>query len=209
MIAESSVEVIIADSPDTLDDTQKYVQRNYITYFTTVNRGRAKQMNEAVAKSRGSILMFLHADVRPPFTFVRDISDAVAQGYTFGFFSYRFSPSSFMLAINASFTRKNGLFAGGGDQIQFMIRDLFEQMGGYDENFCIMEDFDFVRRFRKSGKPLIVIKNPAVVSSRKYKNNSWLKVNMLNLTAFIMFWLRIAPHKIRDIYYGQMMSKDS
>ena len=204
VISGTSVEVIIADSPDTNDSTPNLVQREYITYIQTAGRGRAVQMNEAAAKARGDILVFLHADVTPPDTFVRDIAETIKEGYAFGFFSYRFEPSSFMLDINASFTLKDGIFAGGGDQIHFMTRNLYAQMGGYDESFCIMEDFDFTRRIRKKGILLKVISHPATVSSRKYKNNSWLKVNFLNLLVFIMFRLRIHPQKIKDLCYSHL-----
>lgn len=166
-------------------------------------------MNEAAAKARGDILVFLHADVIPPSTFIKDISDTINEGFSYGYFSYKFEPSSFMLNINALFTHNNGLFAGGGDQIHFMTRELFLQMGGYDESYCIMEDFDFTRRVKKSGKPIKLIKNPAVVSSRKYKNNSWLKVNLLNLIAYFMFKMNFSPKKIRKLYYGQLTTNDS
>jgi hypothetical protein len=69
-----------------------------------------------------------------------------------------------------------------------------------------MEDFDFVRRYRKIGLPLKVITKDAVVSSRKYSKNSWLKVNILNLIAFILFNLGVNSDTIKKMYYSNLTS---
>ena len=205
-IEEPHFEVIISDSPDSTEDIKFVDEKKYLTIFKSTQSGRAFQMNEGAKKAQGSILVFLHADVRPPITMIEDIRNGVENGYPFGFFSYRFEPSSFMLDFNASFTKRDGIFAGGGDQIHFMAREIFDKMNGYDTSFSIMEDFDFVRRYRKIGLPLKVITKDAVVSSRKYSKNSWLKVNILNLIAFIMFNLGFNSDTIKKMYYSNLTS---
>ena len=158
-------------------------------------------MNFGAKTATGDILVFLHADVKPPATFVDDIRNSILNGYEFGFFAYQFAPSFFMLDINAVFTNRKGLFAGGGDQIHYMTRSLFNCMGGYDEKYTIMEDFDFMRRFKKLRKPFDIIQQKATVSSRKYINNSWLRVNFANLIAFILFSFNTKPDLIKKWYY--------
>jgi glycosyltransferase involved in cell wall biosynthesis len=177
------------------------------TYFKTGKSGRAAQMNTAAKLAKGDILVFIHADVLPPSNFCESINKAISQGYLFGFFAYRFDPSSFMLDINASFTGRKGIFAGGGDQIHFMHKSLYETLNGYDEKYKIMEDFDFTRRVIKAKIPYTIIQDKAIVSSRKYIHNSWLRVNIANLIAFIMFKLNIDSQIIKKYYYGHLLSR--
>jgi glycosyltransferase involved in cell wall biosynthesis len=196
---KNNVEIIIADSILTKDSTSS-IGFPYI-YLQTGVMGRAAQMNLGAKKATGDILVFLHADVKPPVSFAEDIRDSISKGNDFGFFAYQFVPSSFMLDINAGFTGRKGLFAGGGDQIHFMTRSLFMDMGGYVEKYTIMEDFDFMRRFKKLQKPYKIIQTPALVSSRKYLQNSWLRVNAANLLAFVLFLLNTNPPLIKKWYY--------
>jgi hypothetical protein len=194
------LEVMVADSPLSTDKANACIYPSFARYITTQKSGRATQMNEAARMTKGEILVFLHADATPPTTFIRDISAALHNGKVFGFFSYKFYPSSFLLSINAWFTNWDGFFAGGGDQIHFMTRKLFDEMRGYDEKFSIMEDFEFVQRVKQAKKPIAIIQNKATVSSRKYYNNSWLKVNVLNLVAFSMFKWKVSPLTIKQFY---------
>ena len=205
-LRDQNFEVIIADSPESKDKKYFLSLKKNVRYIQTEQAGRAHQMNEGAKRAQGSILVFLHADVRPPITMIEDIRSSVENGYPFGFFSYRFEPSSFMLDFNASFTKRDGIFAGGGDQVHFMTRDVFDKMNGYDTSFSIMEDFDFVRRYRKIGLPLKVIKKDAIVSSRKYSKNSWLKINILNLIAFILFNMGANSDTIKKMYYSNLTS---
>jgi rSAM/selenodomain-associated transferase 2 len=201
---ESVFEVIISDSAVSRDDMSFLAQKRYVKYIKSGQTGRAYQMNDGAKIAKNNIFAFLHADVRPSDSFIIDIREAINQGFSFGFFSYRFEPTSRLLDINASFTKSNGIFAGGGDQIHFMTKEVFDMMGGYNASFTIMEDFEFIKRFRKTGLPIKVISNPAIVSSRKYNHNSWLKVNLLNMLAFVMFKLGVQPDKIKNVYYKNL-----
>ncbi len=201
---ESDFEVIISDSEVSRDDMGFLAQKRYVKYIKSDKTGRAYQMNDGAKIAKNNILAFLHADVRPPDTFIADIRETINQGFSFGFFSYRFEPTTWLLDINASFTKRDGIFAGGGDQIHFMTREIFDKMNGYDTSFSIMEDFDFVKRYRKTGLPIKVIADPAIVSSRKYYHNSWLKVNILNLIAYVMFKFGIHTDKIKNMYYKNL-----
>jgi glycosyltransferase involved in cell wall biosynthesis len=184
VIYDQTTEIIIADSPLSDDSLSKL--NGSFQYIRTNNTGRAAQMNEGAKVAKGNILVFLHADVTPPESFQKDIISALEQGYDFGFFAYDFDPSSFWLSVNASFTGKNGVFAGGGDQIHFMKRSVFEQLNGYDNKMSVMEDFEFFNRVKAHKIPYTIVQNRAQVSSRKYFKNSWLKVNFANLCAFTM-----------------------
>jgi glycosyltransferase involved in cell wall biosynthesis len=201
--AEDDAQIIVADSPCSTQDLSSLMAKGRIRYLLCSKPGRAQQVNEGamLVKGQSSIICFLHADVRPPVDFIAQMQKTIESGYDFGFFGYTFLPSNFMLDINARFTKRNGIFAGGGDQIHFMPTATFEKLNGYDPQYCIMEDFDFIRRLRKLGLKTGITSSYAQVSSRKYANNSWLKVNLLNLIAFVQFSVGIDSQTIRNQYY--------
>jgi len=62
-----------------------------------------------------------------------------------------------------------------------------------------MEDFEFTKRLRKISNYKI-LKNKALVSARKYECNSFLRVNIANLIALIMFKIDMEPIRIKSLY---------
>lgn len=195
------VEVIIALSTFNTDETPSL---EFCKIVHTPYHNRGAQMNYGAAMAKGDIFMFLHADVIPPESYYEDICLAVDQGFLFGFFSYSFHPTSPLLKINSFFTKHKGIFAGGGDQIHFMNRELYVKMGGYDENWAIMEDFEFVRRFKAFHGKYTIVKNYAVVSSRKYSEKSWFRVNLANFVAFSLFLCNVDSVTIRKVYHRML-----
>lgn len=199
-IKNSSSEFIVVDCFRSVDNSEE-ICRNYgVNYLRSDNSGRAVQMNEGAKIATGKILMFLHADVIPAKNFEKLIEDATAAGNKVGFFAYHFHPTNRWLDINARLTKKDGLFAGGGDQCQFFLKETFHSLGGYDESLHLMEDFALIRKVKKLKIPYTIIEEPALVSSRKYNNNSYLWVNFINLLVFTGFLLGVSSPKLRQVY---------
>lgn len=161
---------------------------------------RACQMNLGAKNATGEILFFVHADVRLLNTFFEDITGVIEMGIPSGCFAYSFDSDSTMLKVNSWFTQFNGILSGGGDQTLFVKRNVFEALGGFDEYFCIMEDFEFVRRLKKTYS-FYVIPKKITVSARKYENNSWVRVQLANLIVFAFFFLEMPPRKLKQWYY--------
>jgi predicted glycosyltransferase involved in capsule biosynthesis len=162
-------------------------------------RSRAVQMNIGARAAQFPVLYFVHADTLPPRSFASDILDAVSVGIQMGCYRYVFDSPSFMLKINAFFTRYNWLWCQGGDKTFFIERPIFEALGGYDENYCVMEEYDFLRRATKQYRFQILPKN-AIVSARKYQKNGWLRVQLANLIVFRKFRRGIEPAQIKETY---------
>lgn len=192
----SLVEVLVIDA-DSSDGTAEAARRAGATVWAAPRRGRAVQMNFGASKARGEVLYFLHADVRVHPEFVGDIGAAVAGGYEAG--CYRFDSDKPLLRFNSFGTRFSGLMSRGGDQTLFVTRRLFDQLGGFDERYVIMEDFDIIVRIRRVGRFRIIPKD-VLVSARKYETNSWLRVQVANLTAFSLFFLKVSPRRIAQTY---------
>ena len=62
-----------------------------------------------------------------------------------------------------------------------------------------MEEYDFIQRAR-AVFPFKIIPKYAVVSARKYETNSWIRVQIANLTAFNMFRFGVSSEKIAHTY---------
>jgi len=195
-----SVEIIVALSSENLDASETIKNCENVKFAKCSEKGRAVQMNKAADLATGNVLVFLHADVKPPKSFLNDIMHTLDGGYDAGFFSYRFDKKSFFLSINASFTSKDGIFTGGGDQCLFIKKEVFNSIGRFDENQVLMEDFEFFERMKKNGVRYKIIKNDLIVSTRKYRNNSYLRVNLSNMLLVLLFKVGYPPKKLKTLH---------
>lgn len=195
------IEIIVANSPETTDNTPNLCKgKPKVTFLNTPEKGRAKQMNFGASKAKGDVILFLHADVQLPDDFYNQIKKQISKGFKAGFFAYQFDKKTPLLNFNSRFTKKDGFFAGGGDQCHFFTKDFFNELNGYNEDFCIMEDFEMIDRIRKEKIPICIIQSKATVSARKYETNSWLKVNLINGYVFLKYKLGVHPIKLRKTY---------
>ncbi|RMG20324.1 MAG: glycosyltransferase [Bacteroidetes bacterium] len=192
-------EIIVADG-GSRDGTCLLARQAGAHAFVCAQPGRAAQMNAGARLATGDILYFVHADTRPPASFVADIHGAWAQGYRLGCYRFAFDSDRLLLKLNAYFTRFDQLCFRGGDQSLFVCRQLFEALNGYDESYCIMEEYDFLRRARQQAK-FVIMPKEVLVSARKYDCNSYLRVNFANFVVFTMFRLGFSPPKLRQTYY--------
>lgn len=174
--------------------------QEHVTYVKAVEKGRAVQMNDGARHASGKILAFLHADVLPPRTFFMDIAGTIQQGFKAGFFSYRFDKVNLLLRINASFTARDGIFTGGGDQCLFIVAETFRELCGFDESQVLMEDFEFFGRMKKNGIRYTIIKNDLIVSARKYNYNSYVRVNLSNLILLLLFKFGYPARKLKTLH---------
>lgn len=195
------IEIIISISPETTDNSESICKQfDKVTVFYSPKKGRAFQMNYGALNAKGDIFAFLHADVQLPNDFYKQITTAVSKGFKAGFFAYKFDIETPLLNLNSKFTTKDGLFAGGGDQCQFFTKEIFKKLKGYDESYCIMEDFKMMDNLRKNNIKYTIIQSKATVSARKYDNNSWLKVNFVNGYVFLKYKLGFSATSLRKSY---------
>lgn len=194
------VEIIVSVGVCTSDYSGCLNNMPKVKLVANQRKGRAKQMNDGTINAEGDILVFLHADVFPPEGFFTDIKKTISEGFDAGFFSYQFDKKSFFLRMNASFTKRDGLFTGGGDQCLFIKRPVFERLVGFDEDQVLMEDFEFFKRMKKAGVKYKIVENDLLVSARKYDKNSYLRVNLSNLLLVILFKMGMAPQKLKSLH---------
>ncbi len=206
MTRVSPVEVIVTLSCDNSDASENLSASDMVRFLKCSQKGRAVQMNAAVQKSKGSILVFLHADVVPPQTFLSDVLNTIQSDYDAGFFSYKFDKESFLLKVNASFTASDGIFTGGGDQCLFIKKDVFLDLDGFDEEQILMEDFEFFDRMKRNKVRYKIVKNDLIVSARKYENNSYARVNLSNLLLLVLFRFGYPAPKLKALHHRLLRS---
>jgi rSAM/selenodomain-associated transferase 2 len=190
-------EILVIDGISS-DDTVQIVREEGFECLISSKKGRAAQMNLGAQLTSGDILYFVHADSLPPKTYVFDILNALECGSESGCYRFKFNSDNLLLKINSWFTRFDRLMCRGGDQTLFIKRSLFEELNGF-KDFAIMEDFDMIKRLRERGT-FQVIQKDVIVSARKYDENSYLKVNLINLLIFTMFFLGTSQHTLVHAY---------
>jgi len=193
-----AVEILVVDAGSP-DGTAAVARAAGASVLEAPRPGRAAQLNYGAQQARGDILYFVHADVGIHPDYVATIRAAVAQGHAAGCYRFRFDSPHPLLRLNSYGTRFKGIMSRGGDQTLFITRALFEQLGGFNERFVIMEDFDIIERIRRVAG-FHIVPQDVVVSARKYETNGWLRVQLANLTAFSMYFLKLPPTRIARTY---------
>ncbi len=178
-------EIIISDAGST-DNTIAIAESLGIKVLYSPLKGRAGQMNYGAQNATGTVYFFVHADCLPPPTFFDLIKNVIQDNYDCGSFRTRFDSSNLLLRINSFFTQFNYLFFRGGDQGIFVTKKVWDQVGSYDEEMFIMEDYDYLERLWKKAAFKLIPK-ATLVSARKYEENSWLTVQLANLKIVKMY----------------------
>ena len=190
------LEIIVVDSPFSSDNLASLKGKFNFQYVKAQKGYRSFQLHYGAENAKGEILYFLHADARPPLNFVSHIYSSLAKDYKFGIFAYKFDSDNLLLRMNSFFTKFDGLFSGGGDQSIFMKRSTYNMVGGFNTSLRIMEDFDLFRRCKAKKLNFLIVKDPVLVSARKYENNSWFKVNLMNLRIFVIYLFNGSQEKM-------------
>ncbi len=202
----SVVREIIAVDGGSADETVALATAAGATVLHSPVRSRAAQMNLGAQAAQGDLLYFVHADTRPPEHFAADIIQTLSvHKQAIGCYRYCFDSPRLLLKINAYFNRFHWLSCQGGDKTLFICKADFDALGGYDEHYVIMEEYDFLRRAHRTGHQLHVLPYYAVVSARKYQHNSWLRVQAANFTVFNLWKWGVEPARLRSLYQ-QMLS---
>ena len=142
-------------------------------------------MNLGARTARGSLLVFLPADNLVPPGWVRALSTIdVAGNPRAGGFRQRFDRSSPLLRVVSALSNLRASVTGVvyGDQVLFVRRELFLEMGGFREDID-MEDVEFGTRLRRRCRPRL-LKQRTTTSSRRFD-----QVGALRATAEAAFIL--------------------
>ena len=159
-------EIIVVDGGST-DNTAAIAKDHPKVFYVPSEKGRAVQMNTGAKLSSSEILYFLHADSLPPENFDLLIVEEVKNGNKAGCFKMRFDKDHWWLNLMGQFTKINHISCRGGDQSLFVEKNLFNEIGGFDESYKVYEDNEIVKRLYKK-QQFKVIKSWITTSARLY-----------------------------------------
>ncbi|WP_171182642.1 glycosyl transferase family 2 [Alienimonas chondri] len=140
---------------------------------------RASQMNAVARTADGAMLWFLHADSRLDAGAIRSaVERGQRLGRAVGYLKLDFA------ADGPPLTRLNGWAANlrsrmlgmpFGDQGFFLSRELWEELGGFDEAAPYGEGHLFAWKARRAGAFLIELPATVTTSARKYQRRGWIR----------------------------------
>lgn len=198
------IEVIVVDG-GSKDATRENAAAAGASVEVCSKRNRAAQMNVGAAKAIHNILYFVHADVSVPTSFLHDISTSLFNGFQSGCYRSAFDNYPGLMRLNSFMTRFNLLTFRGGDQTLFITKSAFQKLNGFNEYYSIMEDYDMISRIWQTKIPFQLIQKCVVISTRKYKNNSWLSVQIANGVAMYLYKQGKSPEEIKK-YYRKLLN---
>ena len=191
-------EVIVVDGGSD-DGTMDLAAKAGAQVVYSAQRCRAVQLNLGASRARGELFYFVHADTVPPPSFAEDALQAVREGFVYGNYASAFVGKA-QMGVNGRMTQRDWLVTrGGGDQTLFITKEFYEELGGFNPRFVLMEDFDLVRRARRRAR-MCILQERVYVSTRKYLRNSYFRVSLANLIVYVSFLLRVHPRGLAWMY---------
>lgn len=143
-------EVIFVDGGST-DRTRELLQGHTVL---TGAKGRGAQCRLGADHACGDALVFVHAD-----SFLQDgamqaISEALDAGCTWGCLTLQFDCNTPSMVFGAFASNARVRLSGipFGDQVMFMTREAYDEVGGMPD-MPLMEDYELSRRLRTLARP--------------------------------------------------------
>jgi len=195
-------EIIVVDGGS--DDDTVELASDFGALVLNSEKGRAKQMNFGVRHAKGEILYFLHADTLPPKNFDSFILDAVKKGHDAGCFRMKFDTSNWFLTFFSWFSRINHKICRGGDQSLYVTKRLFSDTKGFNENYKIYEDTEFIGRLYQK-VDFKILPQRVVTSARKYREKGMLKLQYHFGVIHLKNILGAGPEELYDYYQRKIV----
>ncbi len=191
----TNVEVIVVDGGS--NDGTVEIAESLGVKLISAPRGRAAQMNAGALAASGEILLFLHADSRLSAGFDIIVRTALQQpGVVAGAFAVRIDAQLWSLRLVEWGVnwRSRFLQMPYGDQAIFLTKEIFHKIGKFPE-IPIMEDFELIRRLRRTGE-ITIINVPVLTSARRWLKNGVFKTTLTNQIIIVAYLLGVSPKRI-------------
>lgn len=194
-------EIIVVDGgseDNTLFEASKFSEKTNLLVLKSP-KGRAKQMNFGAKKAKGTILYFLHADSLPPKDFDQAILKEIKRGNPAGCFRMQFDHNHWWLQLAGWLTQFSWRACRGGDQSQFITKNLFKEIGGYNEDYIIYEDNILINELYKR-KQFVVIQKKLTTSARLYRRKGIWKLQYHFWTIYVKKFFGATPEQLYRYY---------
>jgi GT2 family glycosyltransferase len=199
-------EVIVSDDRPS-ESTRAMIVRldPLIKYTAGPGRGPAANRNHGASQARGDWLVFLDDDCVPEPGLLNAYQDRILHGESSRVLEGRISALGERTSIDqeAPINEQGGLLWS----CNFCIKkELFVQMGGFDEMFTgpAMEDVDMRERLRTRGEPIVFLKNAAVL--HPWRSRKGMAFAKINAEAHRYFFEKHGwPKRIMSLWYFERM----
>jgi len=191
-------EIIIVDGGSG-DNSKEIVSKFNAVILIDSEKSRARQMNAGEKVATGDVLYFLHADSFPPKHFDSLIMNEVNKGSLAGCFKMKFDDNHWWLRLAGWLTHFKWRACRGGDQSQFITKKLFNNLGGFDEQFTIYEDNDLINKLYAQNE-FVVIQEWITTSARRYNTNGIWKLQYHFWTIYVKKWFGASAAELHQYY---------
>ena len=206
ILRSNQCEIIVVDGGST--DRSVEIARPLVDRLLVTGRGRSLQMNFGAEKSRGEVLVFLHADSRISMDAISQLSEDTRSLNDFwGWFRLTFDNSSpvfflvsFFMMLRAKITK-----ICTGDQTFFISSKLFNSVGGFP-SIPIMEDVAMSKTLRVHVAP-IQLKIKTLSSARRWEQEGVYRTIVFMWYLRFLYWLGVSPNKLVAKYYPKKKAK--
>ena len=156
-------------------------------------------MNKGAQNASGEILYFLHADTFPPKNFDKYILSEVKKGNPAGCFRMKFDSDHWWLKLAGWLTQFRWRACRGGDQSQFITKQLFNEIGGFDEAFTIYEDNILINELFKR-KKFVIIQQWILTSARLYNQKGVWNLQYHFWNIYVKRWFGADADELNAYY---------
>jgi hypothetical protein len=164
------------------------------------NRGRQLAMGAEMA--RGDVLLFHHADSEIAAGQVAAVARAMSDaGVVGGAFHRKFDGRHPLFRWVEPLERWRAPRFGAlfGDQSLFVRRAHYAVIGGF-RDLALMEDVDFSRRLRRSGR-IVLLDPPMTTSDRAHRAGGAWRTSLRNGLFLFLYHLGVSPTRLHGWYY--------
>lgn len=177
----SSTEIIMAGAVSLRNEIESSCFHARVK-FESSPLGRAVQLNTGARRSSGRFLWFLHADSRITEDACRKLQrSAIEDPRRLLYLRLRYlddGPPWMVLNELGAFVRSLAFGLPFGDQGFFLPRDVFDELGGFDESAEYGEDHLLAWTAKRARIPVHFSGAEIATSARKYRQNGWLRTTL-------------------------------
>jgi rSAM/selenodomain-associated transferase 2 len=197
--APAVCEIIVVDGGSS--DATVDIARRHADVVIGAPRGRARQLDEGARRSRGDVLLFLHADSVLPHGFDRAIVQALGDERVIGGrFDVRLEPGSFLLWLTGELLNLRSRLTriSTGDQAIFVRHGVYDAIGGFPQ-IPLMEDIAFSRALKRRGR-IACLRERVVTSSRRWRRYGVIRTILLMWSLRFLYFCGVSPQRLRRVY---------